>query len=39
MKMLWNRLEFSLGSTKAGTLALHESSRGLEVDNDPRASG
>lgn len=40
VKMLWNHdWNFPLGSTKAGTLALHESSRGLEVDNDPPSLG
>ena len=40
VKMLWNHdTNFPLGSTKAGTLALHESSRGLEVDNDPPSLG
>lgn len=40
VKMLWNHdWKFPMGSTKAGTLALHESSRGLEVDNDPPSLG
>jgi HK97 family phage prohead protease len=40
IKMLWNHdTNFPLGSTRAGTLALHESSRGLEVDNDPPSLG
>lgn len=40
VKMLWNHdWNFPMGSTKAGTLALHESARGLEVDNDPPSQG
>jgi len=40
IKMLWNHdTNFPLGSTRAGTLALHESARGLEVDNDPPSLG
>lgn len=40
IKMLWNHnTNFPMGSTRAGTLALHESARGLEVDNDPPSLG
>lgn len=40
VKMLWNHdSNFPMGSTKAGTLGLYESARGLEVDNDPPTQG
>ena len=40
VKMLWNHdTNFPLGSTRAKTLALQESARGLEVDNDPPTKG
>lgn len=40
IKMLWNHdTNFPMGSTRAGTLSLYESARGLEVDNDPPSQG
>ena len=40
IKMLWNHdTNFPMGSTRAGTLSLYESARGLEVDNDPPSLG
>lgn len=40
VKMLWNHdTNYPMGSTKAGTLGLYESVRGLEVDNDPPIQG
>jgi len=40
VKMLWNHnSNFPMGSTKAQTLSLYESARGLEVENDPPSLG
>lgn len=40
VKMLWNHESaFPMGSTRAGTLSLYESIRGLEVDGDPPTQG